>query len=157
MLRRARTILVCVLLLSNGAWAADRGADKEGQAVRTTILKAMAHWSALEADACAAYYTPSDTAVFFDFTPMQYVGWETYKNEIKKVQDTIQEFNIKLNDDLSVRVLGKLAYAHATWKMDFVFKDGRRRHLEGRLTEVLEKQKGTWRIVHEHVSVPTPE
>ena len=131
------------------------GAGKYEFEVRTTILKAMENWSALAADANEAYYTTSDKAVFFDFTPMQYVGWETYKNEIKKVQDSIQEFRITLNNDLTVRVVGKVAYAHATWKMDFLFKDGTRRHLEGRLTEVLEKQKGRWKIVHEHASVPT--
>ena len=87
---------------------------------------------------------------------MQYVGWETYKNEIKKVQESIRDFKIMLNDDLDVRVVGKVAYAHATWKMDFVFKDGTRRRLEGRLTEVLEKEKGKWKIVHEHASVPAP-
>lgn len=132
------------------------GAGKDEQEVRTTILKAMANWSALDADSNAAYYTSSDRAVFFDFTPMQYVGWQTYLNEIKKVQKPIRNFKISLNDDLSVRVVGPVAWAHATWKMDFDYKDGTRRHVEGRLTEVLEKQHGKWKIVHEHASVPTP-
>jgi ketosteroid isomerase-like protein len=131
-------------------------ASKDEIEVRTSILRAMENWSALEADANEAYYTTSDKAVFFDFTPMQYVGWKTYRSEIEKVQDSIKEFKITLNDDLHVRVAGKFAYAHATWKMSFVFKDGTRRHLEGRLTEVLEKQKGQWKIVHEHASVPAP-
>jgi ketosteroid isomerase-like protein len=117
----------------------------------------MENWSALNADANQAYYTSSDRAVFFDFTPMQYVGWETYKNEIKKVQEAINEFKITLHDDLTVHVAGQLAWATATWKMDFRYRDGKARHLEGRLTEVLEKQKGKWRIVHEHASVPKPE
>ena len=151
-----RTILSRVVLvglfLAPGAW----GADKDQQEVRSTILKAMENWSRLEADANQAYYTTSDKAVFFDFTPMQFVGWETYKNEIKKVQESIKEFKIILNDDLTVHVAGKVAWATATWKMDFQFKDGTTRHLEGRLTEVLEKQKGKWKIVHEHASVPAP-
>lgn len=133
-----------------------RAAGQEEQEVRSTILKAMANWSALDADSNAAYYTSSDGAVFFDFTPMQYVGWETYKNEIKKVQESIRNFTISVNDDLSVKVVGPVAWAHATWKMDFDYKDGTHRHLEGRLTEVLEKQGGKWKIVHEHASVPMP-
>ena len=133
-----------------------QAARKEKQKVRAVILKAMENWSALDAEANEACYTASDRAVFFDFTPMQYIGWETYKNEIKKVQESIQKFRITINDDLCVRVVGAVAWGHATWKMDFVFKDGTRRHLEGRLTEVLEKQKGKWKIVHEHASVPTP-
>ncbi|MBZ5516674.1 MAG: nuclear transport factor 2 family protein [Acidobacteriia bacterium] len=111
-----------------------RALSRDEQEVRATIRKAMENWSALEADANAAYYTTSDRAVYFDFTPMQYVGWETYKNEIKKVQESIRDFKIMLNDDLDVRVVG----------------------LEGRLTEVLEKQRGKWKIVHEHASVPAP-
>ena len=131
-------------------------ATKNEQDVRATILKAMENWSRLDADANAAYYTSSDRAVFFDFTPMEYVGWETYKNEIKKAQETIRHFKITLNDDLSVKVVGRAAWAHCTWKMDFDYKDGTQRHLEGRLTEVLEKQNGAWKIVHEHASVPAP-
>jgi ketosteroid isomerase-like protein len=131
-------------------------ATKDEQAVRTTILRAMENWSRLDADANAAYYTSSNRAVFFDFTPMEYVGWENYKAEIEKAQETIRHFQIALNDDLIVRVVGKVAWAHCTWKMDFEYKDGTSRHLEGRLTEVLEKQSGAWKIVHEHASVPMP-
>ena len=132
-------------------------ASKEKQEIRAVILKAMENWSTLNADANAAYYTSSDRAVFFDFTPMQYIGWETYQNEIKKVQESIKQFKITLNDDLTVHVVGQLAWATATWKMDFLYQDGKTQHLEGRLTEVLEKQESKWRIVHEHASVPTSD
>ncbi len=130
--------------------------SRDERAVRQVIRKAMANWSALDADANREYYTESDKAVFFDFTPMQYVGWKKYVSEIKKVQASIRNFKINLNNDLTVRVAGKLAFAHGTWKMDFVFTDGTRRRLRGRLTEVLEKRQGKWIIVHEHASVPTP-
>ncbi len=126
------------------------------QAVRHVILEAMKNWSNLDADANRAYYTSSDRAVFFDFTPMQYVGWKTYVREIKRVQESIRRFRISLNKDLTIQVRGKLAYAHGTWKMDFQFVDGSRKRLRGRLTEVLEKCRGKWMIVHEHASVPTP-
>ena len=132
------------------------GTNREGREVRAVILKAMENWSALDAGSNAAYYTASDRAVFFDFTPMQYVGWTTYKSEIEEIQKSIRKFKITLNKDLTVRVAGRLAFAHGTWKMDFVFATGARRRLEGRLTEVLEKKKGKWIIVHEHASVPTP-
>jgi ketosteroid isomerase-like protein len=130
--------------------------SRDAREVRRIIFAAMKNWSELKADANQVHYTPSEQAVFYDFTPMQYVGWETYSGEIKKIQGSIRRFKIILNDDLAVRVLGRMACAHGTWKMDFVFTDGSRRHLEGRLTEVLEKQKGKWSIVHEHASVPTP-
>ena len=128
--------------------------SRDAREVRRIIFAAMKNWSELKADANQTYYTSSDQAVFFDFTPMQYIGWETYSSEIKKVQGSIRKFKIILHDDLVVRVRGSMACAHGTWKMDFVFTDGSRQHLEGRLTEVLEKQKGKWRIVHEHASVP---
>jgi len=123
--------------------------------VRRVILKAMENWSALDADANRKLYTSSDNAVFFDFTPMQFVGWRTYVSEIKKVQKTIRRFQIKLNKDMKVRVSGELAFAHCTWTMSFTFSDGSRRRLAGRLTEVLAKSDGKWIIVHEHASVPT--
>lgn len=129
---------------------------RDTREIRHVIRKVMENWSALDADANRAYYTASDEAVFFDFTPMQYIGWKKYVSEIKKVQNSIRKFKIRLNNDLTVHGADKLAFAHGTWGMDFVFTDGTRRHLRGRLTEVLEKRRGKWIIVHEHASVPTP-
>jgi ketosteroid isomerase-like protein len=123
--------------------------------VRRIILAAMANWSALNADANTAYYTAGDNAVFFDFCPMKYAGWENYRNEINRISEGIQKFQMTLNDDLTVHCVGKMAWASATWTMDFHYKDGTTRHLDGRLTEVLERQRGKWQIVHEHSSVPT--
>ena len=128
----------------------------DARLVRQVIVAAMKNWSNLDAEANRVYYTSSTRAVFFDFTPMQYVGWDTYMNEIKKVQESIKQFKITLNDDLIVEVRGTMAYAHGTWRMNFVFTNGSRRRLSGRLTEILEKQIGKWKIVHEHASVPTP-
>ena len=127
------------------------------QQVRNAIVNAMRNWSELDAEANREYYTSSNRAVFFDFTPMQYVGWKTYIGEIKKVQRSIRTFKITLNDDLKVIVDGNMAFAHGTWRMKFAFTDGSRRNLAGRLTEVLVKRKGRWIIVHEHASVPTPD
>lgn len=151
---RLTWLILAALSLFPAPWAA--AASRDEQEVRNVIVKAMENWSALDAGANEAYYTTSDRAVFFDFTPMQFIGWKTYRSEIEKVQGSIQEFKITLNDDLRVRVVGKAAWAHGTWRMDFLYKDGKRVHLEGRLTEVLEKQKGRWKIVHEHASIPTP-
>ena len=131
------------------------GSNRDSHQVRHVIFAAMKNWSELDAEANRVYYTSSNKAVFFDFTPMQYVGWKTYIGEIKKVQETIRRFRITLNDDLAVRVHGTMAYAHGTWKMNFVFTNGSRKRLAGRLTEILVKRKGKWIIVHEHASVPT--
>ena len=128
---------------------------RDAREVRRVIIKALENWSALDADANRELYTSSGKAVFFDFTPMQYVGWRTYVTEIKKVQTKIRKFQIKVNSDMRVHVLGKLAFGHCTWAMNFVFANGVRRRLAGRLTEVLEKRGGKWIIVHEHASVPT--
>ena len=129
---------------------------RDEREVRRVITRAMQNWSALDADANRVFYTSSNKAVFFDFTPMQFVGWRHYVSEIKKVQKTIRKYQIRLHQDLRVRVLGKSAYAHCTWTMNFAMTDGTRRSLRGRLTEVLEKSRGKWIIVHEHASVPAP-
>jgi len=144
-------LVLCICLAAaSGALAA----DKEVAQIRETILKAMENWSALNAEANEGLYTKSERAIFFDFTPMQYVGWQTYKAEIDRVTESIREFKITLNDDLTVHRRGHVAWATSTWKMHFHFKDGKIRNIEGRLTEVLEKIRGKWVIVHEHASVP---
>ena len=152
MKRMRWTALLGCLLLAIGAWAADTAE----QDIRTTILKSVEGWSTLNPDVNDAYYTSSDSAVFFDIAPMQYAGWQSYKEGAKKMFAGFKDLKLALNDDLAVHRAGKFAWATATWKGDAHLKDGKELHLEGRATLVLEKQKGKWIIFHEHYSVPAP-
>ena len=152
MRRVALAVVVCGLLLANGA----RAADKDKQAIRETILKACQNWSAMNPDANDAYYAPDAKAVWFDLTPMQYVGWEDYKQGVKKLGEGLESLNIKVHDDLTVNRHGNFAWVTYTWTAELHLKGGKVERAEARGTDVLEKRQGKWVVVHEHVSIPAP-
>ena len=80
-------------------------------------------------------------------------GWNDYRNthlgpELKEFKNTKYAFT-----DMKVKASGNLAFA--TFKYTLSADMGTRRVESGGLgTAVLEKQKGTWRIVHWHSSAP---
>ncbi len=150
MKRAMCSALVCGFLLAGSAWSA----DKEEQAIRTTILKSAEGWSSLNPDNNDAIYTSDSHAVFFDVAPMQYTGWSNYKDGFRKAFGGFQDAKVTINDDLQAHHSGNLGWGTTTWKLVAHTKDGKEMQLEGRATLVLEKQKGKWVIVHEHYSVP---
>jgi len=146
----ARLLFSSILLLTLSA----RAADREDQAIRETIVNSVQNWSDLKIDANDAYFTSDPQAVFFDVTPLKFTGWVDYRESIKEFIKTFHDQKIQMNNDLTVRRAGKFAWATFTWNTVVNFKDGRTIHLQGRSTEVLEKQGGKWKIIHEHWSVP---
>ena len=148
--------LVCALVFAGGVWAADRAGDRDAQTVRAVIEKAYENWAALNSDAKDPYYTADVNAVWFDLAPMQYVGWNAYKEGVKKQTANIEGANFKIHDDMAVQRRGNVAWATLTFTAEFRLKGGKVERMEARGTEILEKRKGQWIIVHEHVSVPAP-
>jgi len=142
-------VLFGILLAGNG-----RAADRETEAIRLTILKTYENWSALQPDANDPYYAAQADAVWYDVTAMQYFGWAEYKAGVKETFKDFQNINFVFDRDITVNRAGKIAWATATWKAEARMKDGKEILLQGRFTKVLQKQKGKWVIVHEHVSVP---
>lgn len=131
-----------------------RAADTEADVIHSTIVKAYGNWGAMNPDANDALYSAQGDIAWYDFSPMQYKGWAEYKADVKKSLESFKDLKFTLGDDLAVTRAGKVAWVTFTWKADAHLKDGKELHLEGRATEVLQKQKGKWIIVHEHVSLP---
>ena len=58
-------------------------------------------------------------------------------------------------DDVRTRVSGDMATAHAFVKFSAVSAAGATlRSLDNRLTWVLQRQDGAWKVIHEHTSAP---
>lgn len=131
-----------------------QAADSETAAIRATIVKAYENWGTLNPDANDALYSAQGDVAWYDIAPMQYKGWADYKAGVKKLFEGFKDLTFTLGDDFAVTRVGKVAWVTLTWKAVAHLKDGKELHLEGRGTEVLQKQKGKWIIVHEHVSVP---
>jgi ketosteroid isomerase-like protein len=56
--------------------------------------------------------------------------------------------------DLSITVVGDIAYGHKIQHGHFTAKDGTKSELVVRVTDVYRRISGKWLIVQEHVSVP---
>ena len=143
-----------VLFLSFLLASSAQAADSETAAIRATIVKAYENWGALNPDANDALYSAQEGVAWYDISPMQYKGWADYKAGVKKLFEGFKDLTFTIGDDFAVTRVGKVAWVTLTWKAVAHLKDGKELHLEGRGTAVLQKQKGKWIIVHEHVSVP---
>jgi ketosteroid isomerase-like protein len=145
-----------VLFLSFLLAGSAQAADSETAAIRATIEKAYQNWGALNPDANDALYSAQADIAWYDISPMQYKGWASYKDGAKKVLDGFKDLKFTIGDDFAVTRVGKVAWVTFTWKGVAHLKGGKEMVLEGRATEILQKQKGNWIIVHEHVSLPAP-
>ena len=56
--------------------------------------------------------------------------------------------------DVTIKVVGPLAYAYGVDHWTVTDNAGKVTDMTFRFTDVLEKDKGKWFIVHEHVSFP---
>ena len=146
--------IVCAFVFAGGASGADRASARDAQAIRAVIEKAYANWAALNPEANDPYYAADSNAVWFDLTPLQYVGWNAYKEGAKKLSAVLEGANFKIHNDMAVQRRGKTAWATLTFTAEFHLKGGKVERMDARGTEILEKRSGKWVIVHEHVSVP---
>ena len=100
-------------------------------------------------------YAPGQTLVVFDVVPpRQYVGAAAYR---KDWQTFLGSFDgpipVELTD-LDVGADRNLAYSHSIQRVSGTDKQGKKLDLTLRVTDVYQKIRGRWFIVHEHVSVP---
>ena len=125
-----------------------------GVQLRARLQDVLNAWSTMDPDAAAKYYAKDADLIFFDLVPFEYKGWDEYYLGTKKLFQSYQSVNIRLNDDANVHWKGDLAYATASWNLLGTLADGTQQQLDLRWTVVLERRNGEWLVVHEHVSAP---
>jgi ketosteroid isomerase-like protein len=111
-------------------------------------------FGAMNVDKIMSYYTHDGLFVFDVSPPREFVGWAAYK---KDWEDLFEVYagpaTVKLSE-LSITVVGSVAYGHSIQDGHFTLKDGTATELVVRVTDVYRKLGGKWKIVQEHVSVP---
>lgn len=96
-----------------------------------------------------------DGLFVFDVTPpRQHVGWADYKKDWEDLFAANPGPVRSEIKDLSVTVVGPVAYSHFVQDGHFTTKSGVKTELVVRVTDVYRKMGGKWKIVQEHVSVP---
>src|SRR5207247_1536231 len=154
-MRRLRigVVTVAVVALAVGAVRYVHAAD-------ATDLKPMVekYWAAWEKgpDAAAPLYAKDAGLVFYDLEPVKYIGWNEYKAGVgPNILAKFDTVKFTVNNDVKTTARGTIAWTSATVKGDGALKGGSPVHVVIRHTAIWEKRGSDWRIVHEHVSVPS--
>jgi ketosteroid isomerase-like protein len=102
-----------------------------------------------------ALYAPGDQLFVFDAVPpREYPNWEAYKKDWEEVFAANPGPITDTMEELSINVVGPVAYAHHVEAGHFVNKDGTGKDVVVRVTDVFREINGKWLIVQEHVSFP---
>lgn len=135
--------------------AADTGPAHDKAAIEALEARFAAAFNAKDVNAIMRVYEQGPGLFVFDVTPpRQHVGWADYKTDWEDTLRTIRgpvHFTIS---DLSVTVVGPVAYGHSIQRVRFTGTNGSKADLVVRVSDVYRKIHGKWLIVQEHVSVP---
>jgi uncharacterized protein (TIGR02246 family) len=146
---RAILFTLSIIAFGTPAWADAR------DDIRGLEDRFVAAFKAKDVDAIMKVYAPGQTLVVFDVVPpRQYVGAAAYR---KDWQTFLGSFDGPIAVDLTDLDIGvdrNLAYSHSIQRVTGTDKQGKKLDLTVRVTDVYQKVRGRWLIVHEHVSVP---
>lgn len=100
-------------------------------------------------------YAPGQGLVVFDvIPPRQYVGAPAYRKDWQTFLGNLEgPVTVELTD-LDIGADRNLAYSHSIQRVAGTDKQGKKLDLTLRVTDVYQKVRGRWYIIHEHVSVP---
>lgn len=150
---------LCAVAVSLGlslAAAVPAGAQAGGgdkAAIEAVYHQFDAAFTSKDVNGIMALYGP-DVFVFDVIPPRQYASWDAYK------KDWVDLFAANPGPltshvaDLSITVVGPVAYTHYIDEGTMTDKDGKQSQMAVRCTDVLRKKNGKWLIVQEHNSVP---
>jgi ketosteroid isomerase-like protein len=135
--------------------AAAKPAGPSDQAQIKALEKGFgAAFGAKDVSKIMSYYAHDGLFVFDVTPPREHVGWEDYKKDWDGFLGSISgpvDFDLS---ELSVTVVGTVAYGHSIQSIQTTAKDGSKTELVVRVTDVYRKVGGHWKIVQEHVSIP---
>lgn len=151
-------ILLCFsgLVLPASAIAADASAPDADRAAIEALQKSYNEgFNAKDVDKIMSCYAPGKRLFVFDVAPPRaYAGWESYKKDWQEVFAAFPGPVTNVVSDLTINVVGTVAWGHSIQSGEFTGKDGKKAKLVVRTTDIYRKIKGKWLIVEEHNSIP---
>ena len=100
-----------------------------------------------------SYYAP-DILTFDFLPPLQYHGVEAYRKNIEAWFAAVQGPIEYATRDLRILTGEEVAFCHCLTRVRSTSTSGKHTETWVRVTLGFRKMEGTWRITHEHVSVP---
>jgi ketosteroid isomerase-like protein len=147
-------LLACLCACGDPEPAKILDASKE---LRPHMEKVYAAWGTLDTDKAAPFYSKAAGMAYFDIAPLKYSGWTEYAAEFKKVSADWKSVKIDISPDFQAHSNGLIAWVTFTANFTIEMKDGKSENGKARFTEILQKDKDSWLIIHEHASVPMME
>ena len=106
------------------------------------------------ADQFMTCYTPSDDLVVYDIgKPREFDGQQAVRADFQKFFDQTKVAKVEFVS-LHVVTDGKLALANSVQHLTGTDKSGKPVDMTFRVTDVWQRQKGQWKIIHTHISFP---
>src|SRR5215468_6434065 len=153
-LKAGVTVRAMLFALSITTFSAPAWADTRAE-IRGLVDRFVAAFKAKDVDAIMKVYAPDQTLLVFDVVPpRQYVGAAAYR---KDWETFLGSFDGSITVELTSLDVGadrNLAYSHSIQRVAGTDKQGKKLDLTVRVTDVYQKIRGRWLIIHEHVSVP---
>jgi uncharacterized protein (TIGR02246 family) len=118
------------------------------------INRYYAAWNSGDPEKAAPLYAKDPDLVFYDITPLEYVGWAAYAKGVSAVFSSFSAAKFTPHNDLRVTRHGTIAWTTETWHLSGKKKTGQTVEMDGRHTTIWELRGGHWLIVHEHFSAP---
>jgi uncharacterized protein (TIGR02246 family) len=153
--RRHQSALVA-LAIAAVAGCAVRSADSSEAEIRELLTRWENAFRAGNVDSIMAVYASGPALVAFDIVPpLQKTGSGAYRTNYEEFFAMYEgPLEVELRD-LRIVADGDVAFLHTLERMSGTLKGGQRSELWLRITSGLRRIDGQWRIVHDHVSVPT--
>ena len=156
MLRNALFLtFVACFLAGVGCHIAYAGPREEAE-IRALIGQWTKAAQAKNVDGVMSIYQRGPSLVAYDLVPpLQYKGWDAYRADYETFfgqYDGPIKFESR---DLAVAADETMGYSHQLQQVSGTLKGGQKTEFWLRVTQVYRKIDDQWRVVHEHVSVPT--
>jgi uncharacterized protein (TIGR02246 family) len=147
-----------VLFLVGAAAAADPAAKPAGaddKAAIEALEQGFAQaFDGKDTDKIMSFYAHDGLFVFDVTPPREHVGWDDYKKDWQDLFTAYPGPASVAISELSITVVGPVAYSHSIQASQVTGKDGSKSELVVRVTDVYRKTQKQWKIVQEHVSIP---
>lgn len=143
-------VAMAVMVLSFGVNANAGDNAKDEKAIKDVENKIIA---ATSTDEVMKYYDQNDIDLYDFVPPLQYKGAAAVHGDLDNFFNNAK--NVKGNFvELVVVTDGKLGMARSFQHFAWTDKDGKAQEVTLRVTDVLHKVGGKWKVIHSHVSVP---
>ena len=156
MKQRKSGAIACAIFVALSAltFGTPARADARGD-IKALEDRFVAAFRAKDLDAIMKAYAPGQALVVFDVVPpRQYVGAAAYRKDWQTFLDGLDgPITVELTD-LDVGADRNLAYSHSVQRVTGTDKQGKKLDMTLRVTDVYQRIRGRWLVIHEHVSVP---